>query len=52
MAVAQSPPPAGSGVNSQWDVRQMLTSLQARAQQLGPMLDRLKPDDWVKNGAP
>ncbi len=30
----------------------MLTNLEARARQLGPMLDRLKPDDWIRNGAP
>jgi hypothetical protein len=30
----------------------MLTNLEARARQLGPMLDKLKPETWVKNGAP
>jgi len=41
-----------SGVSSEWDVREMLASLQARARQLGPILDQLKPADWVRNGAP
>ena len=43
---------ASSGVSSDWDVREMLSSLEARARQLGPILDQLKPDDWVRNGAP
>lgn len=47
--LAQAPP---SGVNSEWDIRQMLASLDARAKQLAPILDQLKPNDWAKNGAP
>jgi ABC-type transporter Mla subunit MlaD len=43
---------ASSGVSSDWDVREMLSSLQARAKQLGPILDQLKPADWVRDGAP
>jgi len=43
---------ASSGVSSDWDVREMLSSLEARAKQLGPILDQLKPADWVRNGAP
>jgi len=43
---------ASNGVSSDWDVREMLSSLEARAKQLGPILDQLKPADWVRNGAP
>jgi hypothetical protein len=46
---AQAP---SAGVTSQWDVRQMLASLEARARQLTPVLDQLKPAEWAKNGAP
>lgn len=30
----------------------MLASLEARAKQLTPVLDQLKPAEWAKNGAP
>lgn len=30
----------------------MLAGLDARAKQLGPMLDQLKPNVWARNGAP
>ena len=46
---AQAP---SSGVTSQWDIRTMLSNLDARAKQLGPVLDQLHPNDWVKSGAP
>jgi len=42
---------SSGGVSSDWDIRQMLTSLQARAKQLAPVLDQLKPNDWVRAGA-
>jgi hypothetical protein len=43
---------ASGGVSSEWDIRQMLSSLDARARQLAPVLDQLKPADWVRSGAP
>ena len=43
---------ASGGVSSEWDIRQMLASLQARARQLAPVLDQLKPAEWVRSGAP
>ena len=46
---AQTP---SAGVASQWDIRQMLASLQARAKQLAPVLEQLKPAEWVRHGAP
>ena len=41
----------GQGVASEWDVRAMLSSLQTQAQHLKPVLDQIKPDAWVANGA-
>ncbi|MGA3023887.1 MAG: hypothetical protein ABSF98_03860 [Bryobacteraceae bacterium] len=46
---AQAP---SGGVSSEWDIRTMLASLEARAKQLAPVLDQLKPAEWVGNGAP
>jgi hypothetical protein len=46
---AQAP---SGGVTSVWDIRTMLASLEARTKQLLPLLDQLKPADWVVNGAP
>jgi ABC-type transporter Mla subunit MlaD len=43
---------SSGGVSSEWDIREMLASLQARAKQLAPVLDQLKPAEWVRNGAP
>jgi len=42
---------ASNGVSSEWDIRQMLASLQTRAKELAPVLDQLKPVDWTKHGA-
>jgi len=39
------------GVSSQWDIRAMLASFESRARQLAPVLDQLRPNDWVKRGA-
>jgi folylpolyglutamate synthase/dihydropteroate synthase len=41
-----------SGVAAPWDVRRMLDSLQAGIQRINPMLDQMKPEDWVQRGAP
>jgi len=43
---------SGGGVSSEWDIRTMLASLDARARQLAPVLDQLKPAEWVRSGAP
>jgi hypothetical protein len=40
-----------SGVTSEWDVRAMLTNLEAQARGLGPALDQMKPDMWTAKGA-
>jgi ABC-type transporter Mla subunit MlaD len=43
---------SSGGVSSEWDIREMLASLQARAKQLAPVLDQLKPAEWARSGAP
>lgn len=41
-----------AGVAAPWDVRKMLDNLKVQVTQLSPLLDQMKPDDWVKQGAP
>jgi hypothetical protein len=48
--LAQNAPAAG--VNSEWDVRKLLESLGAEAQHLQPIIDQVKPEEWVAKGAP
>lgn len=45
-------PAIAQGVDSEWDVRTMVSSLQRQEQHLRPLLDQVKPDTWVANGAP
>ena len=47
-AAGQSAP----GVATSWDLTPMLDSLSAQAKRLKPILDQLKPADWVAKGAP
>lgn len=49
-AAGQSPQP--SGVTSEWDVRKLLESLDLQAQHLKPIIDQIKPESWLANGAP
>lgn len=53
--VAWAPPaqaqPSG-GITPEWDVRKNLTALAANAQRLQPMLEQIKPQDWISQGAP
>ncbi len=51
-AIAQAPPPATAGVSSEWDVRQLLDSLNSQASHLKPIVDQVHPDEWVAKGAP
>ncbi|HZU26572.1 MAG TPA: hypothetical protein VFA04_13690 [Bryobacteraceae bacterium] len=43
---------AAAGVMSQWDVQTLLTHLEVQTKQLGPAIDRMRPDMWATNGAP
>src|ERR1700704_2801576 len=51
LALAQ-PSPQRGGVSSEWDVRKLLESLDLQTQHLKPIIERIKPETWVANGAP
>ncbi len=40
------------GIAAPWDVSQAVATLSAQADRLKPILDQLKPQDWVARGAP
>jgi hypothetical protein len=53
----QPPPPAAQapaiqGLQAPWDIRQMLTDVNAQNQKLKPLLDQMHPQQWLDNGAP
>lgn len=41
-----------SGVSAEWDIRKTLESLGTQVRRLQPMLEQLRPADWVAAGAP
>jgi hypothetical protein len=46
-------PAAGQeGVTPEWQLRGSLDALLAHIKRLGPVLEEVKPGEWVKNGAP
>ena len=47
--LAQKP---NSGVSPEWDIRQDMTALAGQIRQLQPMVDRIKPETWLSQGAP
>lgn len=49
LAHAQDPP---TSVAPQWDITQTLTDFAAQVERARPLVEQLKPDEWVKNGAP
>ena len=51
LALAQPSQPRG-GVSSEWDVRKLLEGLDLQTQHLKPIIERIKPETWVANGAP
>ena len=40
-----------AGVASEWDARKMIDALSTQAQHLKPVVDQVKPADWVSKGA-
>jgi hypothetical protein len=46
---AQTP---SAGVSPEWDIRKDMTSLADQIRQLQPMVDKIKPETWVAQGAP
>jgi hypothetical protein len=51
---SSSPPPAEAtpGIAAEWDVRKSMTALAEQTKGLQPLLDRVKPEEWVSRGAP
>lgn len=49
VALAQNTAP--QGVLQQWEVQQLLQDLETQAKHLGPVIDQVKPEDWVAKGA-
>ncbi|HLJ16323.1 MAG TPA: hypothetical protein VKV15_17625 [Bryobacteraceae bacterium] len=49
---AQTPAPSEQGLTAEWDVKTLLDALSKQAGRLNPILDRLKPQEWVAKGAP
>src|ERR1700730_6249248 len=48
-ASAQEP---SGGVSTEWDARKMLEALTLQMQHLKSVIERVKPEGWVANGAP
>jgi hypothetical protein len=40
------------GIRPEWEVRKQLSALADHVQRISPLLDQLKPQDWVSQGAP
>ncbi len=40
------------GIPPEWEVAKQLAALTDHVQRIRPLLDQLKPEDWVKRGAP
>ncbi len=49
MLLAQKP---NAGVSPEWDIRQDMTALAGQIRQLQPMVDNIKPETWISQGAP
>ena len=48
-ALAQAPT---AGVLSEWDVQKLMQNLETQAKHLSPVIDQIKPETWIANGAP
>jgi hypothetical protein len=51
-ATALAQAPQAVGVASEWDVRKLLERLDIQAQHLKPIMEQVKPETWIANGAP
>lgn len=49
LLLAQKP---NAGVSPEWDIRQDMTVLAAQIRQMQPMVDNIKPETWIAQGAP
>lgn len=41
-----------NGIPPEWEVKKQLGALADHVQRVKPVLDQLKPEDWIKQGAP
>ncbi len=41
-----------AGIPPEWEVQKQLTALAASVERIRPVLDQLKPQDWISQGAP
>jgi hypothetical protein len=46
---AQAP---NAGVSPEWDIRKDMNALAAQIRQLQPMVEKIKPETWISQGAP
>jgi hypothetical protein len=55
VALGQTPqvqaPSSEPGVESEWDARKMIDALNTQSEHLKPIVDQVKPSDWVAKGA-
>ena len=42
----------GQGLPPEWETRKLADSLVAASQRMAPLLEQVKPEEWMKNGAP
>ncbi|MEO8128221.1 MAG: hypothetical protein ABJF23_13780 [Bryobacteraceae bacterium] len=47
--LAQKP---DAGVSPEWDIRKDMTALAAQIRQMQPMINNVKPETWIAQGAP
>ena len=51
-ANAPAPPVANEGVTTEWNIQKTIHAVGTQASRLLPLLDELKPEEWVSQGAP
>jgi hypothetical protein len=51
LALSQAAVPS-QGLETEWDIRKDLTDLAAGVKRIKPILDEVKPQDWIAKGAP
>jgi hypothetical protein len=44
--------PQNAGLSPDWDIRKDMADLAEQIRRLQPMVDKVKPDEWVAKGAP
>lgn len=51
-AISQPASAQSAGVTAEWTVRKQIAALAEHIQKLNPILDQIKPAEWVAKGAP